>query len=200
MPVAVRPATYGGSESFRKFTVAEYNRMIAAGILDDEDAVELLEGHVVLKMPRDPRHDSTIQRMIPLVFPLCPAGWSIRVQSAVTLSESQPEPDFALVRGSADDYEKHHPYPDQIGFVIEVANSSLQRDTLDKTRVYAADGIPEYWVVNLVDRRIEVYSQPTGPAPVPAYAGHRIATAGDTLPITLDGRVVGTVAVSALLP
>jgi len=134
MPAAVQPVTYGGAEAFRKFSVAEYNGMIATGILDDEDKVELLEGRVVLKMPRDPRHNSTIERMIPLVFPICPAGWSLHVQSAITLTESQPEPDFAIVRGSADDYEAHHPYPSEIGGVIEVANTSLQRDTLDKTR------------------------------------------------------------------
>lgn len=196
MPVATRPVTYGGFEAFRRFSAAEYNQMIAAGILDDEDKVELLEGQVVLKMPRDPKHGSAIQRMQRRLFSLVPADWDLRTQLAVSLTESQPEPDIAVVRGSASDYESHHPFATEVGLVIEVANTSLVRDTQDKTRVYAADAIPEYWVIDAANRRVEVYSAPAGGA----YTAHRTLTPGDPLPLTLGGAAVASLSVADLLP
>src|SRR5438477_12598987 len=100
-PATATPVTYGMDASIPRFAVARYQRMIETGILTPEDKVELLENYVVLKMPRNPPHDSTIQHILEKLFPHRPSGWSLRVQSALTLPDSQPEPDFALVRGSA---------------------------------------------------------------------------------------------------
>jgi hypothetical protein len=197
---AAQPATYGHDASAYRFSVAQYQRMIEVGVVTAEDAVELLENYVVLKTPRSPRHDSSVQRMLRPLLRILPDGWDLRVQSAITLADSQPEPDFALVRGSASDYEAHHPDPDDIGVVIEVADSSLLRDQRDKTRIYARGGILCYWIVNLVDQRVEVFTQPSGPAPVPGYDSFRIYQAGDTLPLVLDGNPVGSLAVADLLP
>ena len=200
MSIAATPVTYGHDASIARFSVARYQRMIEAGILTPEDKVELLENYVVLKMPRNPPHDSTVQRMLrPLLTPL-PAGWDLRIQLAVTLSDSQPEPDFALVRGSADDYENRHPGPADVGLIIEVADSSLLRDQRDKTRIYARRGIACYWIVNLVDQRVEVYGLPSGPAAVPGYGSFRTYQPGDALPLVLDGAAVGAVPVADLLP
>lgn len=193
------PVTYGLDASMARFSVSRYQRMIEAGILTPDDKVELLENYVVLKMPRNPPHDSTIQRILEALFPRRPAGWSLRVQSAIALADSQPEPDFALVRGSAADYENRDPGPADAGMVIEVADSSILRDQHDKTRIYAA-GIPCYWIVNLVDQRIEVYSQPTGPTAVPAYQSFQTYQPGDAVPLVLDGTTVGTVPAVELLP
>jgi Uma2 family endonuclease len=195
-----QPVTYGHDASIATFSVSRYQRMIENGILTPDDKVELLENYVVLKMPRNPRHDSTIQRMLEKLFPCRPAKWSWGVQSAIVLTDSQPEPDFALVRGSAADYEKRHPGPADVGLVIEVADSSLLRDQRDKTRIYARGGIVYYWIINLVDRRIEVFSQPTGPAPVPAYGSFQTYQPGDAVPLVLDGVAVATVAAAELLP
>src|SRR3954453_5670377 len=96
-----QPVTYGLDASIAKFSVSRYQRMIEAGILTAEDKVELLENYVVLKMPRNPPHDSTLQRMLRPLLRSLPAAWDLRIQSAVTLADSQPEPDFAIVRGSA---------------------------------------------------------------------------------------------------
>jgi Uma2 family endonuclease len=193
------PVTYGLDASIARFSVDRYQKMVETGILTAEDKVELLENYVVLKMPRNPRHHSTLQRMLrPLLLPL-PAGWDLRIQSAITLTDSQPEPDFALVRGSASDYENRHPGAADSGLVIEVADSSLLRDQRDKTRIYARGGIPCYWIVNLVDRRIEVYSQPSGPTAVPAYSSFQLYQPGDTVPLLLDGVAVGTIPVDDLL-
>jgi Uma2 family endonuclease len=134
----------------------------------------------------------------PLLKPL-PTNWDLRIQLAITLSDSQPEPDFAIVRGSAADYEIRHPGSADVGLVIEVADSSLLRDQRDKTRIYARGGIVCYWIVNLVDRRIEVYTQPSGPTAVPAYGSFQTYQPGDALPLTLDGNVIGTISVADLL-
>ncbi|MCC6418715.1 MAG: Uma2 family endonuclease [Gemmataceae bacterium] len=194
------PVTYGSTAAIARFSVARYQRMIECGILTPDDKVELLENYVVLKLPRNPLHDSTIQRMLrPLLRPL-PTGWDLRIQSAVALTDSQPEPDFAFVRGSADDYENRHPGPADVAVVIEVADSSLLRDQRDKTRIYARGGIPCYWIINLVDRRIEVCTQPSSLTAVPSYQTFQTYQPGDHIPLILDGTQVATLPVSDLLP
>jgi Uma2 family endonuclease len=84
--------------------------------------------------------------------------------------------------------------------VIEVADSSLLRDQRDKTRIYARGGIPCYWIINLVDQRVEVYTQPSGPTAVPSYGSFQTYQPGDAVPLVLDGNTVGTVPVTELLP
>lgn len=200
MTPTATPVTYGLDASLARFSVARYQKMIEVGILTPDDKVELLENYVVLKMPRNPRHDSTLQRMLRPLLRSLPDSWDLRVQSAVALPDSQPEPDFAVVRGSAAHYEKRHPTAADVGLVIEVADSSLLRDQRDKTRIYARGGIPSYWIVNLVDQRIEVYSQPSGPTAVPSYGSFQTYQPGDGVPLVLDGSVVGTVPAAELLP
>ncbi|HET6574997.1 MAG TPA: Uma2 family endonuclease [Fimbriiglobus sp.] len=196
----VQPATYGHDASLSRWTVRQYQRMVETGILTVDDKVELLENYVVLKMPRNPPHDSTIQRMLGVLFRACPAGWSLRVQSAIALADSQPEPDFSFVRGTADDYMARHPGPADAGLLIEVADSSLLRDLQDKTRIYARAGIPVYWVVNLVDRKVEVFSDPDPSATPPAYRTRQAYDPGDPVPLVLDGAAVGSVPAADLLP
>ncbi len=194
------PVTYGRDASIAKFSVARYIRMVEAGILTRDDKVELLENYVVLKMPRNPLHDSSIQRMFRPLLQILPPTWDLRIQSAVTLSDSQPEPDFAIVRGSAPDYDDYHPVPSDIGLLIEVADSSLLRDQRDKTRIYARANIVCYWIVNLPDASIEVFTQPSGPAAVPSYGAFKTYQKGDTIPLTLDGNQVAALSVTDLLP
>ena len=199
VPTTTQATTYGYDASIARFSVEQYQGMIEAGILTGEDKVELLENYVVLKMSRNPPHDSTIQQMLERIFLLRPPGWSFRVQSAIVLRDSQPEPDFALVLGSALNYKTRHPNPSEVALVIEVADSSLLRDQRDKTRIYARAGIPIYWIANLVDNRIEVYTLPSGPTNVPAYGMFQVFAPGDVIPLTLDGVVVASVPVAELL-
>jgi Uma2 family endonuclease len=118
----------------------------------------------------------------------------------ITLADSEPEPDFAVVRGTAADYENRHPGAADVGLVIEVANSSLLRDQRDKTHIYARGGIVCYWIVNLVDSRVEVYIQPSGPTAVPSYGSFQTYQPADSVPLILDGNAVGAIAVADLLP
>jgi hypothetical protein len=194
------PVTYGNDPSLYRFSLQQYQRMIELGIVTADDRLEYLENHLVLQTPSTPQHDSTLQRMLrPLLRPL-PTNWDLRIQSAIALSDSQPEPDFAMVRGTAANYETRHPGPADVGLVIEAADSSLLRDQRDKTRIYARGTIAIYWIVNLVDRRVEVYSQPTGPAAVPAYQSFQTYQPGDAVPLVLDGNTVGSVPAADLLP
>src|SRR5713226_9144165 len=101
MTIAAMPVTYGLDASIARFSVARYQRMIEVGILTPEDKVELLENYVVLKMPRNPPHDGTIQLISENLLPSIPRGWRLRAQLTVVFADSQPEPDFAVVRGDA---------------------------------------------------------------------------------------------------
>ncbi len=185
---------------FHRFTVAEYHKLIEIGVLTENDNLELLDGYLVEKMPHDPIHDGAIQLAEDAIRSLLPAGWCLRVQSAVTLSRSEPEPDVVVVRGDKRSFLTSHPGPGQFGIVIEVSNTSLDSDRDDKIPMYARDGIPVYWIVNLVDRQIEVYEQPTGNSPSPTYAVQRQFKLGDVVPFVLDGVAVGTIPVTDLLP
>jgi Uma2 family endonuclease len=199
-PATVQPVTYGRDASIARFSVARYQRMIETGILTPEDKVELLENWVVLKMPKNPPHDGTIDLVKAALPPCVPSGWLLRIQQTVVLPDSQPDPDFAVVRGNARCYLASHPAPADVGLLIEVADSSLLRDQRDKTRIYARAGIVWYWIVNLVDARVEVYGQPSGPTAVPAYGSLQLYQPGDAVPLILDGNPEATVAVSDLLP
>ena len=191
--------TYGLDASIAKFSVPRYQRMIESGILTSEDRVELLENYVVLKMPKNPPHEGTLD-LVKAAFANLPAGWLLRVQQTVVLSDSQPEPDFAIVRGGPRSFVSRHPVAADVALLIEVADSSLLRDQRDKTRIYARAAIPIYWIINLVDRRIEVYTQPSGPIEVPVYSAFQTYQPGDQIPLVLDSVTATTIPVVDLLP
>jgi Uma2 family endonuclease len=174
--------------------------MIEAGILTNEDKVELLENYLVLKMPKNPPHDGTLLRIQKRLTRYLPAGWDLRNQGSLELGDSVPEPDFTIVREDPADYTTRHPTPLDTGLVIEVADSSLLRDQQDKTRIYARAGIPIFWIVNLVDRRIEMFTQPTGATDAPEYASVQHFQPGSSVPLILDGAMVASVPVNELLP
>jgi hypothetical protein len=184
----------------RRFTVDEYHQMAAAGVLCGEDRVELLEGWITPKMmTHNPLHDGSIDLLDEALRQWLPTGWRIRTQSAISTVDSEPEPDLVVVRGSSRDFLERHPGPDLIGLVVEVADSSLDRDR-NKRRLYARASIPIYWILNLVDRQLEVYRQPSGPVAEPAYREATVHNPGDTATVVIGGQPRGKVAVADLLP
>jgi Uma2 family endonuclease len=185
--------------TFHRLTIAQYHRMIENGILGEDDPVELLEGHLVTKMPRSPEHESALSVIQEEVSRLLPPGFKVRGQCAATIQESEPEPDLIVVRGDRSLYRHRHPGPADTALVVEVSSSSLARDRRDKGRIYARAGIPVYWVVNLVDRQVEVFTQPSGPGDAPAYGKQEVFAAGASVPVVLDGNTVGTIAVSEVM-
>jgi Uma2 family endonuclease len=199
-PTATRVPTFKADASFRTFSGAEYDKLVEIGVLTKQDKVELLEGYMVLKMPTNPPHDNCANVLAELLILLVPKGWVVRSQATAKLSVSRPEPDVAIARGDRRTYFTRHPDPADFGLVVEVSDSSLDRDQLDKTRIYAREKIPVYWVVNLVDRRVEVYTDPNGPGDNPRYHTLNVYAAGTDVPVVLGGATVGTIAVNDLLP
>jgi Uma2 family endonuclease len=197
---AVHLPYQGRMAGFRRFSVAEYHRLIELGILTEDDNLELLDGYLVHKMSRNPPHDAAIQKGTRRWLRLLPAGWDLRVQSAVTLTDSEPEPDFAVVRGDETTYRTRHPAAADIGLIVEVSDSSLQGDRDDKGGIYARAGIACYWIVNLIDQQVEVYTSPSGPVADPRYGQRGDYRAGDSIPLPLGGAVPIQVAVGDLLP
>jgi Uma2 family endonuclease len=191
---------YMSQTTFRTFTLAEYHKMIETGVLTDGEPYELLEGYLAHKMSRGTPHDAAVQVLNKRFIRLVPSGWEVRGQSAITLpTGSEPEPDFALVRGDESTYRNRHPGPADIGFLVEVSASSLDIDRHDKGRIYARAGVPVYWVVNVIDKVIEVYTRPGGAGDAAAYGRRDDYPVGTAAPVVLDGAPVGTITVAEVL-
>src|SRR5207253_4960907 len=152
------------------FTVDEYHRLIEEGFFAADERFELLEGWIIPKMPRNPVHDAAISIITKLFDSIVPAGWHVRPQCALTLPpDGEPEPDVAVVRGEPNDYAKRHPLPPDVALVIEVANTSLDEDRELKAPNYALAEVGNYWLVNLIERCLEVYAEPSGRSPTPGF-------------------------------
>jgi hypothetical protein len=184
---------------FHRFSVATYQHLTRLGVLTEDDNVELIDGYVVMKMAHSPPHDVAVQRLSRRLFRVAPPDWQVRIQLATTLATSEPEPDAVLARGDETAFATRHPGPADIGFVAEVSATSLDFDRLDKGRVYAQSAIPTYWILNVVDRQVEVYTDPRPADPVPAYATRNDYRAGDSVPLVLDGQTIGHIPVADLI-
>lgn len=180
----------------RTYTLAEYQALIDTGVIREGERVELIDGHLVYAMPANPPHAAAIAKLNRRLILLCPEGYVVRCQTDTVVGTSRPEPDVCVARGDESAFDARHPEPADIASVVEVSDSSLAFDRGDKLRVYARAGIPVYWIVNVIDRQIEVYTDPTGPATNPAYRTRTDYTAGQSVPVVLDGTAVGAVAVS----
>jgi hypothetical protein len=184
----------------RPFTISEYQNLIATGILKESEPLELLEGFVVTKMPRNSAHDSSISRLEGVLWDLLPKAWFARSQSGFLLAESVPEPDLAVVLSPRSRYDFRHPDATDCGMLIEVADSSLASDRRDKGKLYAQAAIPIYWIVNIPERAIEVYTQPDSLAVMPRYLQQSTYYDGESVPLVLDQLILGEIVVSDILP
>lgn len=183
-----------------RLSVDQYHTMIQTGILSEDDPVELFEGWLVTKMPKNPKHSLvTLLVQGALSHPL-PTGWHVRGQEPVTTEDSEPEFDIVVARGELRQYLDQHSGPQDVTLIVEVVDSSLPRDRMLKKRLYAAAGIPVYWVVNLPELRIEAYSDPSGQGEQPTYRQQHDYGTADAIPVVLDGREVTRIAVRELLP
>jgi Uma2 family endonuclease len=153
--MTLRPVTH-------KFTVSDYYKMAKEGILSPDDRVELIEGEIVEMTPIGSRHFAAVNRLNRALVREVGDRGIVSIQNPVFLSDrSMPQPDLVLLAPSQDDYESGIPGPDKAFLVAEVADSSLQYDTLTKIPLYAQSGVPEVWLVDLVLNRIEVYRKPS---------------------------------------
>lgn len=196
---SLRPAVYPMVPiPVHRFTVAQYHRMIATGVLTENDRVELLEGWIVDKMPQHPAHAGTISILLAKLQARLPKGWIVRVQSPITLGDSEPEPDLAVVRGPEERYLTGHPTPEDIAIVIEVADSTVEHDRVTKARTYARARLPVYWIVNLVEQHVEIYTQPRA-GRSPAYRQREDFGVEYGVALVVAGREVGSIPVRHLL-
>jgi len=150
----------------RRWTRAEYEQLITLGVLHEDEPIELIAGELRVCEPQDSSHMVAVGLATDAMRAAFGAGWAIRVQGPVTLDdESEPEPDVAVVRGMQRDYLTAHPA--RPALVLEVADSSLMTDREQKGSLYARAGLADYWIVNLVERVLEVYRVPEIDAAAP---------------------------------
>ena len=180
-----------------RMTLEEYEAMVASGAIKGRNRFHLINGFLVEEMTQHIPHtiaDDLCGQELARVLP----GWYIRPAKPVRLpgQVTMNEPDRCVVRGPARNYLGQHPGPADIVLVVEVADSSLAEDHNLGTRAYGPAGLPVYWIVNLVDRRVEVY---TGPSPA-GYASRRDDYPGDAIPVVIDEQPFGEIAVDDILP
>lgn len=181
-----------------RITVAEYQRMAEAGVFDPESRLELLEGVLVEKMTKNPPHVLAADLIGDLLHRVVPEGYFPSMGNPVSIEErdSQPEPDAQIVRGSPRDYAGRRRGPGDAALVIEVADTSYVTDRRVKWLLYAAAGVPVFWLLDLRRRVLEVH---TDPAP----EGYRtLQTLGpdEEVSLVLDGREVARFPVRDILP
>ena len=142
-----------------RFSRAQYEQMVEAGVFASTDRVELIHGQIAPMSPQSSRHTTTVERCRRTIERVCPPDSHVRAQYPLALgAAAEPEPDIAIVPGRVDDYEEHH--PEDALLVVEVADTSLAYDQDTKRRLYATHDISTYWIVNLPSSCIEVYSDP----------------------------------------
>jgi len=146
----------------RLITVQEYHKMGETGIISADEKVELIEGQIIKKPMKGTSHEAAITRAERALRKPLEDRVLLRLQSAVRLSDySEPEPDIAVVYPDAMDYEDHHPTPPEIYLIVEIADTTLKRDKESKAKVYAKAGINDYWVLDITNRQLYAFREPT---------------------------------------
>jgi Uma2 family endonuclease len=181
-------------------TVSQYYELLNADLLPNQGECELLEGWIYPKMTHKPAHDVIVSLLDDVLSPLLPAGWCPRTEKTAQFDDSVPEPDGVIARGIKRDYLHRHPDPKDIGLVLEVADTTVAHDRRVKNRVYARALIPTYWIINLRDHQVEVYSRPVRGLIRCVYRNRQDYEAEDLIPLVLDGKQVGIGAARELLP
>ena len=152
--------------TLRRWTRIEYDRLVDLGVFEGEP-LELIGGQLIVAEPKGAYHSSAVSSAEYALRAGLPSGWIVRTQQPVSLDdESEPEPDLAVVPGRPSDYR--HAHPERPALAVEVSDSSLHFDRQQKGSLYARAGIEDYWIVNLVDRILEIYGDPS-PDPSAPY-------------------------------
>ena len=186
----LQPGDLSSEERVRPLTRLEYERLVEAGAFESE-RVELLRGFIVTTAPHGPEHDGSVEKLTYLLLPPLIGRAVVRIASSLAATDdSEPEPDIAVV--PAGDHQRAHPSTAYL--LIEVAKTSLRKDRAVKTGIYATAGVDEYWIVNLVDRCIEVHRSPRDGR----YEQVTVHRGGDRLALVRFPDV--TLAVSDVLP
>jgi Uma2 family endonuclease len=160
--------------SLKRWTTQDYHRMSELGVLLPDEKTELIAGQIILKVAKGIAHVIALRLLVRRLQAQLNVPAHIRTQDPITLDDySEPEPDLVIVRGEILDYADHHPRPEEILLVVEVADSTLQRDCEIKDKLYAQSNIEEYWVLDLPNRRLHMFRNPTATG----YTSHLILMA-----------------------
>jgi Uma2 family endonuclease len=145
----------------KRFTIDEYHRLAELGFLSENDRVELIRGEIIQMSAKGTRHTTCCRNLLRELAILVAERAELQCQDPIVLpANSEPEPDFTILRKRADNYLSGHPTPPDVLLVIEIADSTLKYDQEIKMPLYAEAGISEYWIFNLIDNHLEAYSEP----------------------------------------
>ncbi len=142
-----------------KWSIDEWHELVNSGVLEGKP-VELLEGNIVEMSPEGIEHSYTNRSVVKYLRRLLADLAEVIQAQPITLDNSEPEPDVTIVRLPEEEYKHHHPYSQDIYWLIEVSNRTLKKDLKQKIITYARNGIPEYWVIDLVNKKLIVHTQP----------------------------------------
>ena len=160
------PAMASYETRTRRFSRAEYDRLIELGVFQSDEHIELIGGELMVAGPKGAPHYTAVVKTAGALEAAFGPGWYVRREGPVGLDDdSEPEPDVAVVPGSPDDYSRAH--PSRPVLTVEVSESSLAADRHRKGSLYARAGLADYWVLNLVDRVLEVYREPAADSAAP---------------------------------
>ena len=166
----------------RRFNVEEYHRMAQAGILGEDDRLELVDGELVEMAPIGSRHLACVVALNHLLVEASEGRWFVSVQNPVRLGErDEPEPDLSLLKGRPDPAAPGPPGPDDLLVVVEVSDTTLSYDRNVKLPLYAAAGVPEAWIVDLQGRKVEVYADPDSTGSSQGYRAFSSYAPGETI-------------------
>jgi len=184
----------------RRWTRREYGRLLDHGFLGEDDPIELLDGLLLVKEPQHSRHRTAVLLVAMAVERAFGEGWFVQTQSPIILDDrSEPEPDVCVVRGAPRDYVDSHPR--RPALLVEVAQSGLALARGRKAAAYAHGRIADYWVVNLIDRVLEVHREPVRPGPARRRWGYAaIETLGVGATIAPLAAPAARIRVADLLP
>ena len=182
----------------RLWSREEYDRLIAEGMFHPEERLELIEGEIIQMSPQGSNYATAVTLVENALRTVFGENYVVRIQMPLALSSgSEPEPDIAIVTGAPRDYCKEHPITAEL--VVEIADTTLAYDRVKKTALYAQAGIQEYWILNLLDRQLEVYRQPySATSSTSPFQNHAVKTASETIrPLC---RPQQSIAIADLLP
>jgi len=183
-----------------KFTVDQYHQLIDAGVFDAGPKCELIHGMILEKPVPGPPHSSSTRRLNRRLGELFPEpDWVVGIQDSITLADSEPEPDFYAATGPESKFDARHPGPKDLVLVVEVSHSSLDFDRDTKLAIYAGEKIVQYWIINVKERCVEVYTQPRG-GKNPTYKQQTNYGPDDEVPVVIGGKELGRISVKELLP
>ena len=180
-----------------RLSLEQYEAMVESGVFTARDRFHLINGFLVAKMTQNPPHSTADELCGKALDRAIPEGWHVRSAKPIRLPDqiSKPEPDRCVVRGTIRDYSHRSPGAADVALIVEVSDSSLSDDR-KLAQIYGGSGIAAYWIVNLVDRQVEVYTLPYPDG----YHSRQDFAPGQLLPVVIDGAEVGRIAVTDILP